>query len=445
MDRAAAASSSYGFPQCERETGQRPISNSQLPSRVNQGQDAFWELGVGSWELSVEMSSSRRVAIAIGSTFWLLAALLIPARLSAQDLPRGVLIEDLKCLKDATQSYALYLPSTYSADRQWSLLVGFHPGARGRAIVEKYQAAAEQYGYIVAASNTSRNGPWSVSYAAVRAMLPDLESRFSLNPKRIYLTGHSGGARVAMQVALGTSNIAGVIASSGGYPDSQPRTRVNFAVFGTAGTEDFNYIEMRMLDRKLASPHRLAVFSGGHTLPPDDVALEAIEWMELQAMKSGARTRDDALIDRLLKKRQQLIAESGSGAQTVHLLEALVADFTGLRDVSGESNRAWDLSRQQDVKKALDHERAADDAEMRVVREFADLEASLADEGRRTASLMALRNRLSNLAQQAADPVDSAERSQARRTLRAITAGAAGRVQDQEYRALLEQYSRRER
>jgi hypothetical protein len=44
---------------------------------------------------------------------------------------------------------------------------------------------------------------------------------------------------------------------------------------------------MRLLDRKLTSPHHLAVFSGGHTLPPDDVALEAIEWLELQAMKTG--------------------------------------------------------------------------------------------------------------------------------------------------------------
>ena len=62
-----------------------------------------------------------------------------------------------------------------------------------------------------------------------------------------------------MSVALSNKAIAGVIASSGGYPDSQPRSKVTFAVFGTAGTEDFNYIEMRMLDRKLTSPHHLAM------------------------------------------------------------------------------------------------------------------------------------------------------------------------------------------
>src|SRR6185436_18956147 len=145
----------------------------------------------------------------------------------------------------------------------------FHPGARGRQMVEKYQAAAEQYGYIVAGSNTSRNGPWSVSMTAVHAVSTDLGQRFSIDAERLYLTGLSGGARVAMMVALGKNNIAGVIASSAGFPDSQPRASVPFAVFGTAGTEDFNYIEMRQLDRKLTSPHRLVVFDGGHTLPPE--------------------------------------------------------------------------------------------------------------------------------------------------------------------------------
>src|SRR5207248_9970489 len=118
----------------------------------------------------------------------------------------------------------------------------------------------------------------------------DLGQRFSIDAERLYLTGMSGGARVATQDALNNNNIAGVIASSAGYPDSKPRASVHFAVFATAGTEDFNYIEMRQLDRKLTSPHHLAIFNGGHTLPPDEIALEAIEWMELAAMKSGRRT-----------------------------------------------------------------------------------------------------------------------------------------------------------
>ena len=285
---------------------------------------------------------------------------------AAQELQRGVVIDDVKCLAEPAESYALYLPSTYSRERPWNLLIAFHPAARGRAMVEKYRAAAEAYGYIVAGSNTSRNGPWSVSAASVRAMSVDLGQRFAIDAQRLYLTGMSGGARVALQVALlGKNNIAGVIASSAGYPDSEPRRSLSFPIFATAGTTDFNYPEMRLLDRKLSSPHALAIFDGGHTPPPDDVAVEAIEWMELQAMKSGRRTRDEALVDRLLEKRRQKIAAASDPAETVHLLEALAEDFKGLRDVAADAARAKELARQSDVKKALARERSDDDAKIR--------------------------------------------------------------------------------
>jgi poly(3-hydroxybutyrate) depolymerase len=362
----------------------------------------------------------------------------------AQDLPRGTIVDDVTCVGDASQSYALYLPSAYSPDRTWSVLMAFHPSARGRAMVEKYQAAAEQYGYIVAGSNTSRNGPWSVSAAAVQAMSLDLGRRFSINAERAYLTGMSGGARVAMQVALSSNAIAGVIASSAGFPDSQPRESVSFAVFGTTGTEDFNYIEMRMLDRKLTSPHRLAVFTGGHTLPTDAVAVEAIEWMELQAIKAGRRSRDDAFIDQLIEKRRGAIDASatGSGTVQVHLLEALVADFKGLRDVSPEQARLESLSRQGDLKKALARERADEDAEMRMLSEVFDLEARLRDSEYRFETLSRLKGRLAQWGRAAGDARESPERNQARRLLGAVTSGARERAQDPEYLKLLDQYRR---
>ena len=359
---------------------------------------------------------------------------------TSQDLSRGTIIDAVTCAADPAQSYALYLPSTYSPDRTWSVLMGFHPSGRGRAIVETYQAAAEQYGYIVAGSNNSRNGPWSVSIAAVRAMSGDLARRFSIDAERVYLTGHSGGARLAMQVALDSPNIAGVIASSAGYADSRPRASLRFAVFGTTGTEDFNYIEMRMLERKLKSPHHLAVFTGGHTLPPSAVALEAIEWMELQAMKSGRRSRDDVLINALFEKRQRQVAASTEVTSTVRLLEALVSDFGGLHDVAAETARLAGLVQQPEIKRALARERAADDDEARVVNEIIDLEAELEHVERRAHALGQLRDRLSRWARVANGEAASPERSRARRVLRAITAGAAERVRDADYRKLLEEY-----
>jgi hypothetical protein len=358
----------------------------------------------------------------------------------AQPTPVGTIVDDVKCQSEPSQSYALFVPSRYTPDRAWPVLFAFHPAARGRAMVDKYAAAAEQYGFIVAASNNSRNGPWELQRAAVSAMPADVGRRFSVDPKRVYMTGMSGGSRVALEVALAKNDIAGVIASSAGYPDSQPRSRLAFPLFGTAGTEDFNYLEMRLLDRKLSTPHCLAIFEGGHTLPPDSVALEAIEWMELQAMKSGRRARDEALVDRLLQKRREAIAASASNASTVHLLDALVADFQGWRDVSAEAARAKTLAQQPDVRKAIDRERAADDEDWRTVNEIIELERTLGDSEQRAQSILRLRGELAKLSRAANTAEDTPARSRARRLLRMIAAGASERVDDRDYRAMLDQY-----
>jgi len=84
----------------------------------------------------------------------------------------------------------------------------------------------------------------------------------------------------------------------------------------------------------------VAVFEGGHTLPPASVALDAIEWLELQAMKSGRKAPDQALIDRLFDKRQREVSAAESATATVRLLTNLVDDFKGLRDVAAAASRA---------------------------------------------------------------------------------------------------------
>jgi pimeloyl-ACP methyl ester carboxylesterase len=357
-----------------------------------------------------------------------------------QDFPRGQIIDSVTCLADPSQGYALYLPSTFSTNRAWPVLMGFHPGARGRAIVDTYRAAAEQYGFIVAGSNNSRNGSWEVSGRAVQAMSHDLGQRLTIDAARVYLTGHSGGSRVAMQVALTNKQIAGVIASSAGYPDVRPRSSVGFPVFGTAGTDDFNYIEMRMLDRALKTPHRVVIFDGGHTLPPPDVAMQAIEWLELQAMRSGSRPRDEAFIDRLWASRERAITGAGETAAAVHLLQDTADDFRQLRDVRTLESRASDLAKRKEIKRALDRERADDDAEMQLVDEYARHLAGLNSDAQRAESLRLLRGLLADLHKKATAVTDSPERARSKRVLRIITMGAGERPEDSEYLKLLQQY-----
>jgi dienelactone hydrolase len=392
------------------------------------------------------MARSRRaLRLAADDVTWgvalcLALALHVAAPAQTNDLPVGRIVDDVRCLADASQGYALYLPSNMTRDRTWSVVIGLHPGARGRAMVEKFQAGAERYGYILAGSNNSRNGPMQPSIDSVAAMAADLSRRFPIDLTRVYLAGMSGGARVALHVAIGSGKIAGVIASSAGYADSVPRRTVPFPIFATAGTEDFNNLELRRLDRALTTPHRLVVFDGGHTLPPDAVALQALEWLEAQAMHDGRRTRDPALIAQFVAKGRADADAATEPLERARRLDALARSLEGMTDVSAIAAEAAALFARKVVKTAIRKEEDDVAEEQRAIDDVAQLERRLTAFDARGESLAELDRLLSSLSRDANGAKDTIERRRARRLLRTIASGAGERTRDADYLKLIEKY-----
>lgn len=337
-------------------------------------------------------------------------------------------------------SYAVFVPSQYRSDRAWPLLMAFHPAARGQAFVDLYREAAEDYGYIIVASNISRNGPWAPSLQAATDMARDAGARFSVDPKRVYTTGFSGGGRVAMQLALQSGTIAGVIASGAGFPDARVRKTVTFDVAGTIGYADFNYTELRALDRGVSSPHRVFYFDGGHTLPPAAVARQALEWLELRAMIRGLRPRDEAAIERWWRARLGEVESRTEPEAIAAGLSELAEDFGPVRDTRDVANRAAAMLGSPEVKRALARERDRENAETRLLMEIATLEAALGNDDARTRSLHALRRLLKDLHTRATGPTESPERRSARRVLTAVTVAAGDRVNDAEYLAMVREF-----
>ena len=361
-----------------------------------------------------------------------IALLMATAASRAADLPAGQIVDSVECALDHTQHYALYLPSNYTPSRQWSVILAFDGGAHGRMPVERYRQAAEKYGYIVAGSLNSHNGPWEVSMKAAQAMTADVKARFSIDPKRVYTAGMSGGARVAMKIALESKQIAGVFASSAAFPD-EFIARLPFPVFGSAGTDDFNHLEMYQLDRRMTSAHRVLYFEGGHTWLPAELAMQGVEWMELQAMKSGLRPRDTALLDSWFAERVERIDALKDNPDTLRTLIHLIADFEGLEDVSRFGDRAARLLKQQDVRDALSEEPKNEEHELQVQGELFDLR----DRWYNGESFAKLKERVTVLLAQSKAADDSEDRRIARRVLSNFAAPSRG-VRDPQYQELLD-------
>ena len=360
-------------------------------------------------------------------------AMIVSGSAYAQVLPRGEIVDDVQCQRDDSQRYALYLPSYFNPSRPWPVILTFDGSGRGREGVERYRAAAEKYGYVVAGSNNSRNGPWNVGLEAAAAMIADIKARFPVDPRRIYTAGMSGGARVAIMVAQNSSAIAGVLASSAGYSTAFHKSE-RFPFFGSAGTEDFNYREMQVVDRLMTSPHRVEIFEGGHTWLPVEMATSGVEWMEIQAMKNGSRGRDETLVAELFSKRV-----AGANAQPDNLsrmreLKQVAADFETLRDVAPIVESAAALERGPDVAAALSAEQAADARELRVKNEVDSLVRQLSWPERADAALVSLKSFVASLLDIARQPTDSSERRIARRVLAGLRASRGG-VRNQNFQA----------
>jgi predicted esterase len=291
----------------------------------------------------------------------------------AEDLQPGRVIERVVCKDNPNQTYALYLPSNYSPARKWPLLAAFDPGARGNIPVERFKDAAERYGYIVCGSNNSQNGPLAPSAEAAKAMLGDVAARIAIDDRRVYLTGFSGGARAASAIAVWlTGQVAGVIGCGAGLAAGiDPSPSLPFVYYGIVGNEDFNYAEMKRLDRRLQSAgvaHRIEVFEGGHDWAPSDECVRAIEWIELDAMKAGRRSRDDAFIDRLFKTAQDTASANETAGRALEAYTGnagIAADFKGLRDIAEFEKKAALLKDSKAVKQALNKAQDQENEEIR--------------------------------------------------------------------------------
>ncbi len=287
---------------------------------------------------------------------------------SQSKFPTGQVIEKVTCQADATQSYALYLPSNYSPEKSWPILYGFDPGGRGKQPVELFHEAAEKYGWIVIGSHNSRNGPGVPLNEIIVALLQDTQARLAIDERRVYTTGMSGGSRVASSVAIGLKDrVAGVIACGAGFPYAKmPQKDMRFAYFGIAGIEDFNLLELRQLEEPLTKAgmtHQLLTFDGEHTWPPKAILLEAVEWMEAQAIKSGRSTNEKARVTELYAQglsRAKQFEAAGNLYDAWLRYRTLSESFNGLGAVDEVASNAQRLLGTKEVQAMTAQLKAAD-------------------------------------------------------------------------------------
>ena len=207
------------------------------------------------------------------------------------------------CTADTTQSYEVYLPTGYSAQKKWPVIYVFDSHGDGKLAVSHFQEAAERFSYIILGSNNSRNGLQTLEHT-LDIMLKDAQQNFPIDPARQYAGGFSGGGRVALMVASQLGNIKGIITCSAGMQGFTPQSSPSkFDIYAIAGREDFNLDEVMAIQQQFMNTdwrYVTTAFDGGHAWPPVSYLTKAVLWFQLNAMRDGLIPKDEALLDATL-------------------------------------------------------------------------------------------------------------------------------------------------
>ena len=359
----------------------------------------------------------------IKSCLWLIFVYLsCPAQ---SELPKGEIVEKVAIGTDASQSYALYLPKSYTPQRKWPILYAFEPMARGKLPVTIFREAAEKYGYIVVGSDNSRNGLDGTALSKfLSALWDDTHRRFSIDERRVYTTGFSGGARVAVSLAASCRCVAGVIGNGAGFPSQlKPAADLPFIYFNAIGIDDYNYSEINALRKSLTEvklTHRIEKFDGAHQWLTAPVAEEALAWMQLHAIKSGILAQDEKFIEEYFQSRLAQAAELSAKKQSLEAFAgytAVAADFSGIKDVTDIRKEIENRRRSDELRKAIREEEHQIAMQARHAAFILSLGAKLMSAEEKITVLPELRNYLAHLQKDAGEKEDSSERRIARRAL----------------------------
>lgn len=130
-----------------------------------------------------------------------LIAALAPVTVWSQKITKETIVSESK-----KRTFYLYVPKSVTAATPAPLIVLLHGSTHvGLSLAEKWNKLAEQEGFVIVAPDSLDSSVWSVPRDGPRfihELVESIKSRYPINPRRVYLFGHSGGAVFALLLSL---------------------------------------------------------------------------------------------------------------------------------------------------------------------------------------------------------------------------------------------------
>ncbi len=237
----------------------------------------------------------------------LLLCLLPIQLLFAQDLSlrKGAAVDSLPISDSISESFAMYLPSNYSDDKKWPVAFVFDPQGRGINSARLFSQAANEQGYLIAASNNiSEKDSLASNLEIASRLLEKVLLNFSIDEKRAYSAGLGEGAFVASALPIIYPKIKGVLAVEDFWinkeflaQNNNKQIIVGFAAYKSDSYNNFNesFNVIKILDYK----NFIYNYDDEGNWPSAKLISHGLGTFTLQAMLDGDQPRDSDMINRL--------------------------------------------------------------------------------------------------------------------------------------------------
>ena len=246
---------------------------------------------------------------------------------------RGSISEEISCENRTSWSYYLYLPETYTTKRKWPVMYVMDPGGGSSGSLKRYVEGGRRNQFVLAMSKQSRNY-FDKSSDAVNAMVKDVEKRVSIDGKRRYASGNSGGARMAYWLA-GKHTCAGLLPCSAGGS-----ARSKTIVYSLLGTNDFNRWGIMSSHERMRNRHnQVRFFPGNHDWAKSELIAEGMSYLNGKFLQSQSKMEaDQRAFARAVWETVDADADPGRAFEWA---DFFANDFPGAPEMKAEASKVF--------------------------------------------------------------------------------------------------------
>ena len=204
------------------------------------------------------------------------------------------------------ETYSLYLPTYFSTDQQWPLLLIFDLSGKGQQALSMFVQAAEEEGYVLAAPQARDTVTLANNMEKTTRAVQRIMDILPINKSRIYTAGAGAGGRYANLVPILSKDVSGVISIGANITNTELlNIKRPFHFIGIVNKTNYNYPGLLATERILERyryPNQILIHTKDKEWPDPPYLKRSLQLLSLVSMRKRSIPRDSVYIEKVYQE-----------------------------------------------------------------------------------------------------------------------------------------------